>query len=111
MYAVVESGGKQYRVEEGTTLRVERLDAEPGGAVTLDRVLLVSDGQTMTVGAPVVAGASVQARVLSHGRGAKIIVFKYRPKAHYRRKQGHRQNFTALRIEKISLPEVASHGA
>lgn len=111
MYAVVESGGKQYRVEEGATVRVERLSAEPGGEVILDRVLLVNDGQTTTVGTPVVRGASVQARVLSHGRGKKVTVLKYRAKAHYRRKQGHRQNFTALRVEKISLPEVASHGA
>lgn len=110
MYAVVESGGKQYRVEEGATLRVERLPGEPGGSVTLDRVLLVSDGQTVTVGTPVVPGASVQARVLGHGRGRKVTVLKYRPKAHYRRKQGHRQGFTALRVEKITLPEVAGHG-
>lgn len=103
MYAVIESGGKQYRVEEGATLQVERLPVEPGAAVTLDHVLLVSDGQTVRVGAPLVPGASVQTRVLGHGRGKKVIVFKYKPKAHYRRKQGHRQNFTALRIEKISL--------
>lgn len=103
MYAVIESGGKQYRVEEGKTLQVESIAAEPGTAVTLDRVLLVADGDKMTVGAPVVKGASVQATVVGQGRGKKVTVFKYKSKAHYRRKQGHRQNFTALRIDKISL--------
>lgn len=103
MYAVVESGGKQYRVEEGATLQVEELDAEPGTAVTLDRVLLIADGDNVTVGAPVVKGASVQATVVRHGRGKKVIVFKYKSKAHQRRKRGHRQNFTALRIDKISV--------
>lgn len=103
MYAVIESGGKQYRVEEGATLQVEELDAEPGTAVTLDRVLLVADGENVTVGAPVVKGASVQATVVRHGRGKKVIVFKYKSKAHYRRKRGHRQNFTALRIDKILI--------
>ncbi|HEU5298247.1 MAG TPA: 50S ribosomal protein L21 [bacterium] len=103
MYAVVESGGKQYRVEEGATLRVERLDAAPGAEVTLDRVLLVADGEQVTLGAPVVTGASVHATVLGHDRAKKIIVFKYKSKAHYRRKQGHRQHQTALRIDKITL--------
>lgn len=103
MYAVIESGGKQYRVEEGTTLTVESLPADAGATVTLDRVLLVSDGSQVTVGAPIVAGATVQATVLGHGRGKKVIVFKYKPKAHYRRKQGHRQNVTRLRIDRIAL--------
>lgn len=103
MYALIESGGKQYRVEEGAVLTVESVEAEPGASVTLDRVLLVSDGSRVTVGTPHVAGASVQATVLGHGRGTKVIVFKYKPKAHYRRKQGHRQSLTRLRIDKISL--------
>jgi len=103
MYAVIESGGKQYRVEEGATLRVELLEATPGAEVTLDRVLLVSDGDKVTVGAPLVKGAAVRATVLGHDRAKKIIVFKYKSKAHYRRKQGHRQHFTALRIDKITL--------
>jgi len=102
VYAVIESGGKQYRVEEGTLLQVERLDAPPGSEVTLDRVLLVADGPTVKVGAPVVAGAAVRATVLGHGRGKKIIVLKYKAKAHYRRKQGHRQGFTRLRVDKIT---------
>lgn len=103
MYAVIESGGKQYRVEEGAVLTVESLQAEPGASLTLDRVLLVADGAEVTVGSPHVAGASVQATVLGQGRGKKVVVFKYKPKAHYRRKQGHRQNQTMLRIDKISL--------
>ncbi len=102
MYAVIESGGKQYRVEEGDTVRVERLTAAPGASVMLDRVLVVADGPTVEVGAPRVSGATVMATVVGHGRGKKIIVFKYRSKAHYRRKQGHRQGFTTLKIEKIA---------
>jgi len=103
MYAVIESGGKQYRVEEGATLEVERLPVEPGTAVTLDRVLLVADGPQVRVGAPLVANARVHATVLRHGRRRKVVVVKYKAKAHYRRTQGHRQGFTALRIDRISL--------
>ena len=103
MYAVIESGGKQYRVEEGATLKVESLQAEPGASVTLDRVLLVADGPQVTVGAPLVSGATVLATVVGHRRARKVVVFKYKPKAHYRRKQGHRQHYTQLRIDKISL--------
>jgi len=101
MYAVIASGGKQYRVEEGATVRVERLAADPGTSVTLDGVLMVVDGSTITAGTPTVKGATVTATVLRHGRGKKVIVFKYRSKSHYRRKQGHRQGFTTLKIEKI----------
>ncbi len=101
MYAVIESGGKQYRVEEGATVRVERLAADPGTSVTLDGVLMVVDGSAITTGTPTVKGATVTATVLRHGRGKKVIVFKYRSKSHYRRKQGHRQGFTTLKIEKI----------
>jgi large subunit ribosomal protein L21 len=103
MYAVIESGGKQYRVEEGATVRLERLDAAPGSEVILDRVLLVADGDRVTLGTPVVEGAAVRARVLGHDRAKKVVVFKYKPKAHYRRKQGHRQHVTALRIEQITF--------
>ena len=106
MYAVVEAGGRQYRVEEGATVDVERIDAEPGAAVTLDRVVLVGEGGDLQVGAPTVAGASVTATVLAHGRGRKIVVMKYKPKAHYRRKTGHRQAFTTLKIEKIELRQT-----
>ncbi len=102
MYAVVETGGKQVRVKEGDTIRVERLAAVRGDEVTLDRILLVGNGKT-EIGAPVVAGATVRARVLRQGRGRKVRVMKYRAKAHYRRRQGHRQAFTELRIEKIEV--------
>ncbi len=106
MYAVVEAGGRQYRVEEGATVDVERIDAEPGAAVTLDRVVLVGEGGDLQVGAPTVVGASVTATVLAHGRGRKIVVMKYKPKTHYRRKTGHRQAFTTLKIEKIELTQT-----
>ena len=101
MYAVVETGGKQYRVEVGDTINVERLDAEPGDEVTLDRVLLVSNDGSVTVGRPVVDGARVVASVEEHRKGDKIRVFKMRPKKRYRRTQGHRQTFTALTIKDI----------
>jgi len=103
VYAVIESGGKQYRVEKGALVQVERLQAEPGAQVTLDRVLLVADDATVTVGTPVVPGAAVRATVLGHGRGKKIVVVKYKAKAHYRRKQGHRQGYTRLRIDEITV--------
>lgn len=101
MYAVIETGGKQYRVEEGRTLKVERLEAEPGASVTLEKVLLVGDGNTATVGSPALVGARVTATVLGHGKAKKIIVMKYKSKVHYRHKTGHRQQFTTLRIDKI----------
>jgi large subunit ribosomal protein L21 len=103
VYAVIETGGKQYRVEQGTTLQVERLAVEPGTSLTLDQVVMLGDGDSLQVGAPTVKGASVTATVVAHGRGRKIIVMKYKPKAHYRRKTGHRQAFTTLKIDKIEL--------
>jgi large subunit ribosomal protein L21 len=102
MYAVVKTGGKQYRVAAGATLVVEKLDGEPGSAVTFDRVLLVGDGEQVTVGTPTVAGASVNATVLSAHLGEKIIVFKFKPKVKYRRRTGHRQRLTLVRIDSIS---------
>ena len=103
MYAVIETGGKQYRIEKGSTIQVELLDAESGKELTLDRVLLVADGEKINVGAPLVKGATVQAKVVGHGRGKKLIVMKYRAKSHYRRKTGHRQAYTTLKIEDITL--------
>ena len=103
MYAVIETGGKQYRVEVGTELDVELLDAEPGKAVTLDRVLLVVDGDDASIGRPVVDGAAVSAEVVRQGRGEKLIVFKYGPKTRRRVKKGHRQELTTLRISDITL--------
>jgi large subunit ribosomal protein L21 len=101
MYAVIETGGKQYRVEVGTELEVELLDVEPGKTVTLDRVLLVADGDEAAIGQPVVSGAAVSAEVLRQARGEKVISFKYRPKARSRVKKGHRQELTVLRINDI----------
>jgi large subunit ribosomal protein L21 len=103
MYAVIETGGKQYRVEVGTELEVELLDAEPGKTITLDRVLLVADGDESTIGQPLVSGAAVSAEVLRQDRGEKLISFKYRPKARSRVKKGHRQDLLVLRISDIVL--------
>lgn len=102
MYAVVDSGGKQYRVETGSTLVVDRLNAAAGATVTFDRVLLVGDDDGVTVGTPTVSGASVRGTVLEHGRGPKIIVFHFRPKAHYRRRNGQRASLTRIRIDEIA---------
>jgi len=101
MYAVIETGGKQYRVEVGTELEVELLDVEPGQSITLERVLLVADGAEAAVGTPVVADAAVQAEVVGSTRGDKVIAFKYRPKARRRVMKGHRQDLTVLRIADI----------
>ncbi len=103
MYAVIETGGKQYRVEVGTELEVELLDAEPGKTITVGRVLLVADGDEASIGQPVVNGAAVSAEVIRQGRGEKVIAFKYRPKARRRVKKGHRQELTVLRISDITL--------
>ena len=101
MYAVIETGGKQYRVSEGDAINVERLPNQVGDKVEFDQVLLVSGEQGLTIGQPVVKGAKVVARVEAEGRGRKILVWKYRPKQRYRRRQGHRQAYTRLRIERI----------
>jgi large subunit ribosomal protein L21 len=103
MYAVIETGGKQYRVEVGTQLEVELIDAKAGDTVTIDRVLLVADGDTTEIGRPTVAAASVSAEVLRQERGDKVISFKYRPKARRRVKKGHRQELHVLRIADIVL--------
>ena len=103
MYAVIESGGKQYRVEVGTELEVDLLDAEPGQEIKLERVLLVADGDDSAIGTPVVADAAVSAEVVRQTRGEKLISFKYRPKARTRVKKGHRQELTILRITDVRL--------
>src|SRR6266699_7076564 len=111
MYAIVETGGKQYRVKPGDTVAVERLTGEPGESLDLDRVLLVAgDGDQARVGSPGVDGAIVRAEVVEHIRGEKIIVFRYKSKVRYRRKTGHRQSLTRLRITDILL-DGASSGA
>ncbi len=102
MYAIVETGGKQYRVQPGDTIAVERLPGEPGETLELDRVLLIGgDGERARVGSPGVAGAVVRAEVVEHARGEKVIVFRYKSKVRYRRKTGHRQALTRLRIRDI----------
>jgi large subunit ribosomal protein L21 len=103
MYAVIETGGKQYRVEVGTVLEIERLEVEAGDAITLDRVLLVADGDESAIGRPLVADATVSAEILRQDRGDKVINFKYRPKARRRVKKGHRQELTVLRISDITF--------
>lgn len=103
MHAIIETGGKQYKVAEGDTLFIEKLNAEAGEAVTFDKVLAVVDGDKATFGTPVVEGAKVDASVVKNGKGKKVIVFKYKPKKGYRRKQGHRQPYTKVTIGKISV--------
>jgi len=105
MYAVLSSGGKQYRVEAGTTLMLERLDGGPGEAgaqVTFDRVLLIGDGDDVTIGTPTVVGASVSATVLGEALGPKLVIFKFKQKVKYRRRTGHRQHMTRVRIDAIN---------
>jgi len=101
MYALVEFKGKQYKAEKGALLKVDLIDAQPGTAIDIDTVILVS-GDTVKVGAPYVSGAKVSATVESHGKDEKIIVFKYKPKKDYRRKQGHRQQYSIIKIGDIS---------
>ncbi|MEP6468426.1 MAG: 50S ribosomal protein L21 [Chloroflexota bacterium] len=102
MYAVVSSGGKQYRVEPGSTLLMERLASQPGGSILFDRVLLIGDGDEVTVGTPVVAGASVSGTVLGEELGPKLVIFKFKQKVKYRRRTGHRQHLLRVRIDEIN---------
>jgi len=102
MYAVIKTGGKQYKVSAGEKLRVEQLPAEVGAEVVIDQVLAVGSGEQLSIGAPLVAGASVSATVLSHGRGDKVRIFKMRRRKHYQKRQGHRQNYTELFIGTIA---------
>ncbi|MBP3038038.1 50S ribosomal protein L21 [Bacillaceae bacterium Marseille-Q3522] len=101
MYAIIETGGKQLKVEEGQAIYIEKLPADQGETVTFDKVLFVG-GSDVKVGSPLVEGATVTAKVEKHGRGKKITVFKYKPKKNYRKKQGHRQPYTKVVIEKIN---------
>src|SRR5687767_9833410 len=98
MYAVVKTGGKQYRVSAGEKLRIEQIPAEVGQEIVLDQVLAVADGDTLRMGTPLVAGAKVSAKVLAHGRGDKVRIFKLKRRKHYRKSQGHRQNYTEIEI-------------
>ena len=103
MYAVIETGGKQYKVSEGDVIFIEKLEAAEGEAVTFDKVLVVADGENVKVGAPAVEGATVTAKVEKQGKAKKIYVFKMKRKKNYRRKKGHRQPFTKVTIEKINF--------
>ena len=102
MYAVIKTGGKQYRVTEGQTLKVEKLDVEEGAAVEFDQVLMIADGDQIQVGAPYIDGARVSATVKSQGRSPKVLIVKFRRRKHYRKTQGHRQSYTELKISGIS---------
>jgi large subunit ribosomal protein L21 len=102
MYAVIKTGGKQYRVSSGETLKIETIAGDVGSALVLDKVLMVADGDKLSVGKPLLTGASVQATIVSHGRGDKVHIFKMRRRKHYRKSQGHRQNYTEIRIDGIS---------
>jgi large subunit ribosomal protein L21 len=107
IYAIIETGGKQYKVNPGQTIDVERLTVAEGGTVELDRVLLIADGERLVVGTPTVAGAKVVATAKGEGKGEKVIVFRYKSKVRYRKKTGHRQLYTRLVIDKIVEPGAA----
>ena len=102
MYAVIKTGGKQYRVVAGEKLKVEQIPADVGTEITLDQVLMVGEGESVKIGTPLVAGASVKATVLAQGRHDKVKIFKMRRRKHYQKHQGHRQNYTELRIDAVS---------
>ena len=102
MYAIVSTGGKQYKVQEGDILRIEKIPGDVGAPVTFDQVLMYSDGETVTVGQPVLEDFAVTAHIIEQGKAKKIIVFKYKRRKRYRRKQGHRQQYTAVKIDKIA---------
>jgi len=102
MYAVIKTGGKQYRVAPGEKIKIEQIPADVGAQIVLDQVLMVSDGDAVTLGTPLVAGAKVSATVLGHGRGDKVKIFKMRRRKHYQKTQGHRQNYTEIRVDSIA---------
>ncbi|MDR1423352.1 MAG: 50S ribosomal protein L21 [Azoarcus sp.] len=102
MYAVIKTGGKQYRVVAGEKIKVEQIPADVGSKITFDQVLLVGEGESVKIGSPVVAGAAVTAEVLTHGRHDKVKIFKMRRRKHYQKHQGHRQNYTEIKIDEIS---------
>ncbi len=111
MYAVIKTGGKQYKVAAGDKLKVEKLEVAEGGKVVLDKVLMLADGEAVTIGSPLVAGAKVNATVVSHGRGDKVMIFKFRRRKHYRKTQGHRQSYTEILISDINGKGAAAKPA
>ena len=102
MYAVIKTGGKQYRVAPGENIKIEQVQADVGATIVLDQVLMVADGEAAKVGTPTLAGAKVSATVVSHGRGPKVRIFKMRRRKHYMKTQGHRQNYTEIRVDAIN---------
>ena len=102
MYAVIKTGGKQYRVTAGEKLKIEQIPADVGAEITLDQVLMVGEGESVKIGTPVVAGAKVTATVVAHGRHPKVMIFKMRRRKHYQKRQGHRQNYTEIQISNIA---------
>jgi large subunit ribosomal protein L21 len=102
MYAVIKTGGKQYRVVEGETLKIESVAGDVGGAIVLDKVLMVGNGDKVSVGKPLLSGATVKATIIANGRHDKVTIFKMRRRKHYQKHQGHRQNYTEIRIDGIS---------
>jgi large subunit ribosomal protein L21 len=102
MYAVIKTGGKQYKVAAGEKLKIEKLAGDVGSKVVIDKVLMINDGENTTIGAPLIAGATVNATVLSHGRADKVMIFKFRRRKHYRKTQGHRQSFTEILINDVN---------
>ena len=103
MYAIIASGGKQYRVKEGDLLRLEKIDGDLGSTVSFDQVLMISDGEAVQLGRPVLEGASVHAHIVEQDRAKKILVFKFKRRKRFRKKQGHRQPFTAVQIDRIEV--------
>jgi large subunit ribosomal protein L21 len=102
MYAVIKTGGKQYRVVAGEKLKIEQIPADVGAEINLDQILMVGEGESVKIGTPLLSGASVKATVLAQGRHKKVTIFKMRRRKHYQKHQGHRQNFTEIRIDGIS---------
>ena len=102
MYAVIKAGGKQYRVAPGENIKIEQVQADVGATIVLDQVLMVADGEAVKVGTPTLAGAKVSATVVAHGRGPKVRIFKMRRRKHYQKTQGHRQNYTEIRVDAIN---------
>ena len=102
MYAVIKTGGKQYRVAAGEKIKVEQIPAEVGAEITIDQVLMVGEGESVKIGAPLLAGAKVTAKVIAQGRHPKVTIFKMRRRKHYQKHQGHRQNYTEIRVDAIA---------
>ncbi|MCP1315157.1 MULTISPECIES: 50S ribosomal protein L21 [unclassified Halomonas] len=103
MYAIIKSGGKQYRVQEGQTLKLEKIEVATGETIDFEEVLMVADGDDFNIGAPMISGAKVSAEVVSHGRGDKVTIIKFRRRKHHMKRQGHRQWFTEVKITGISV--------